>query len=393
MPAFRACRSTRIACAVLLALVSTSCSGDGGQRGSAATGASTRATTGAAADVSPSTSPPEASATALDDVLAHLADTERQRVNDAVGGVVLVASGGRTRSLPFGDARLRPRRPMTAGARFPIASVTKMMTAVVVLQLVDEGRLHLEDTVEDLLPGMLDFGTEVTVEDLLDHRSGIVDAVNEPTPIPISTDLTDRRMRQLLAHPPTAPPGTVTRYTNAGFWVLGRIIERVTGHSYATALRQRILRPAGMHDTTVPNDLSRERRLAHGYDERNRDITPADFSAPWAAGGVVSSVTDLATFFDQLYAGRFLPQRVVEDMARPRGRFDGSPDTSYGLGTFIVDSKCGPVIGHFGDIDGFVIRAFRNPALDRVAIEFVNTQSEQATIDAWILESEALCYT
>jgi D-alanyl-D-alanine carboxypeptidase len=268
-----------------------------------------------------------------------------------------------------------------------------MMVATVVLQLVQEGKLHLDDTVEHLLPGMLPFGAQVTVEDLLDHRSGIVDVPNvHPRAYPLSADPTDAELRRILDHPPVDRPGTVSRYTNPGFWLLGKIVERITTHPLAAELRRRVLTPAGMSATDLANDLDVEPHLAHAYDEKGRDITPGDFSGPWAAGGVVSTVADVARFFDRLFGGRLLPAAVVTDMTTSRGLFDGSPNVGYGLGVTVLDAECGRVLGHFGDLPGFHTIAFRNPAKDRTVVEFVNSDGDTASLAGQAIAFEAICH-
>ncbi|GAA1976475.1 serine hydrolase domain-containing protein [Nocardioides panacihumi] len=307
--------------------------------------------------------------------------------------MIAVVQGDDHETLAYGSARLHPRRPMTDDTRFPIASVTKMMVATVVLQLVQEGKVRLDDTVDELLPGMLPFGAKVTVEDLLDHRSGILDVFNEdPKAYPLDADPTDAKLRQVLDHPPVDEPGTVSRYTNAGYWLLGKIIERATGHPLAAELRQRIFVPAGMTSTALATDLDEERNLAHGYDENGKDITAGDFSGPWAAGGVVSTVGDVATFFDQLFSGRLVPADVVGDMTTSRGLFDGSPNLGYGLGVTLLDAACGHVLGHFGDLPGFHTIAFRNPAKDRTVVEFVNTESDSAPVTGQNIAFRGICY-
>lgn len=309
------------------------------------------------------------------------------------GGIVLVSTNGATDSFAFGDAQLRPSRPMTTGARFPIGSVTKPMVATVVLQLVDERVLGLDDTVERWVPGLLASGARTTVEDLLSHRSGIDDVVAAThPPFDIATDLTDDRLRELLDHPLTDPPGTVTRYSNPNYWILGRIIEAATGHSVARELERRIFDSAGMATADLSTDLAHEPRLVHGYDQQDRDITPGDISAAWTAGGVVATAGDIAAFYDALFSGRLLPTQEVDDMTTSRGTMpDGNVD--YGLGTFILDLDCGEAVGHEGWLDGFHTMALHDPATGRTVVTFTNTTSPSGQDAAPDLAIRTLCYS
>lgn len=390
----RRTRTRRCAVAFLLVVagVSAACTeGEAGRTVDSERSASARNGT------SPPTSSAASSSTAdvepLSEVMADVRGVEAQRAHEVAGGVITVVQGRDHETLAYGSARLHPSRPMTEETRFPIASVTKMMVGTVVLQLIHEGKVHLDDSVENLLPDMLPFGAEVTVEDLLDHRSGIVDVYNDdPKAYPLGADPTDATLRRVLARPPVDKPGTVSRYTNSGFWLLGKIVERTTGHPLAVELRRRVFEPAGMAATTLATNLHDESGLAHGYDERRDDITPGDFTGPWAAGGGVSTVGDVAIFFDQLFGGRLLPADVLTDMTTSRGLFAGSPNVGYGLGVTVLDAACGRVLGHFGDLPGFHTVAFRNPAKDRTVIEFVNTDGDTASIAGNSIAFEAICH-
>ena len=273
--------------------------------------------------------------------------------------------------------------------RFGVGSITKTMVAAAILQLEEEGNLELDDTVEKWLPGMLAFGTKVTVEDLLDHRSGIWD-VTEHTSYEAGTDLTDQRLRQLLDHPRTGPPDETTSYTNPGYWLLGKIIERATGHPLDTELHNRVFAPAGMKDTALSVDLNDEARLVRGYDENDHDITLGDYTGVWAAGGVVATAADIARFFDALVNGDLVSGANFNNMITSRGRLPEG--WGYGLGVMLPDSRCGALLGHEGFIDGYHTLALHNPSIARTVVGFTNTTSDTGT-DALIrLTFDATCY-
>jgi D-alanyl-D-alanine carboxypeptidase len=122
--------------------------------------------------------------------------------------------------------------------RFAVGSITKTLVATVVLQLVDEDVLSL-DSVEKWLPGLIEAGRDITVEDLLSHRSGILDVVGTGE-LTWGTDLTDAKLDDLLDHPLTDPPGTTTSYSNPNFIVLGKIVEAATSHPLADELQRRV---------------------------------------------------------------------------------------------------------------------------------------------------------
>ncbi len=149
------------------------------------------------------------------------------------------------------------RRPK-ADQRFRVGSVTKTFTATIVLQLVDEGKLGLSSTLEDYLPGVVPRGDEITIRQLLQHRSGLVNytdylswlkrRLRSPSSRPI--DL----LRFAGSKPLVFEPGTQWSYSNTNYIALGLVIEQVTARSYANELERRIFRPLGLDDTEFAGD-------------------------------------------------------------------------------------------------------------------------------------------
>jgi D-alanyl-D-alanine carboxypeptidase len=236
--------------------------------------------------------------------------TERALAPGALG--VLRTPHGTTVAAA-GDAVLEPPRPMGPDEPWPAASITKTFTAVVVLQLVSEGALSLDDPVDDWLPGVLPADNRVTVRHLLSHRSGIVE----------DTEALLQRCRrwsadQVLAYAvafPTSPPGASFKYSNVGYVALGRLVEVITGEPYEHAVQERILDPLGLADTGFPDAGATAAHDVEGYlmppvgDEVDGwlDVTCMWFGpgAVLAAGGLVSTVRDVANFYAALLAYRF----------------------------------------------------------------------------------------
>lgn len=325
----------------------------------------------------------------VDAVLEHWRTIAPHYALQVPGVILLVSQGDQTRALALGNARLSPERPMRTDDRFGIANVTNTMVAVVILQLEAEGALTLSDTVEQWLPGMLTFGADVTIEDLLDHRSGIWD-VTARTNYDWGTDLTDRRLQELLDHPPTGPADAVTRYTNPGYWLLGKIVERATGHLLATVLHDRVFAPAGMNDSVLSADLDRESRLVRGYDENGNDITLGDYTGTWATAGVVTTAADIARFFGALH-GALLSEASGDDMTTARGSLPTGHEPGYGLGVMLLGRDGSIPFGHEGVVDGYHTLAFHNPELDRTVVVFTNTSSD-AGAEAAVSLLDAISY-
>jgi D-alanyl-D-alanine carboxypeptidase len=235
-----------------------------------------------------------------------------------------------------GVADLRTGRPMRADLHYRAGSLTKGLVATVVLQLVAEGRLSLQDTVARWLPGILPYGDQVTVEQLLRHTSG----VPEYTPAVVLALFGSRQARfrrwtprELVGvvadQPPDFPPGTATHYSNTGYILLGLIVEAATGNTVGQELDRRILRPLGLRDTFFPvNAAGLPSPKARGYSVPVSpqgqllagpllDFTIYNPSLAWAAGALISTFADLARFFRALLGGWLLPPRLLAEMATP----------------------------------------------------------------------------
>ncbi|HEX3330750.1 MAG TPA: serine hydrolase domain-containing protein [Gaiellales bacterium] len=277
------------------------------------------------------------------------------------GAVLVVRDGNRQLRLSAGTSEVGTGTPMQAENRFKIGSITKTFVATVVLDLVRDGRLHLDDTVARWLPGLVPDGAHITIKQLLRHQSGLFDYFDDPraTEPYLAGDLgyvwAPRALIELAtSHPPNFPPGTAFSYSNTNYLVLGLIVQRATGHSLRQELRRRIFKPLHLNSTRFPTSQRFGPRLAHGYlwsSGSRQDVTAVSQSLGWAAGGVVSSAGDVVRFYRALLGGRILPQRLLREMRQtvPLG-----PGVGYGLGLIRVASPCGPLWGHDGSFAGYL---------------------------------------
>ncbi|WP_040455220.1 serine hydrolase domain-containing protein [Kribbella catacumbae] len=257
-----------------------------------------------------------------------------------------------------GVAERNTTRPVPVQGRFRVGSITKTFLATVVLQLVDEGRLRLDDTVETVLPGVVPDGHRITVRHLLNHTSGLYDYKRT---LPKPTDpafLADRyrtwtateQIQRALAHPPAPwPPGSVFDYSNTNYLLLGQIVEKVTGHSYGAEIKRRVIWPLRLRDTAVPG-TSPWIRGPHPYgylptQQGLVDFTEMNPSLFGAAGEMISTTKDLSRFFAALVGGRLLRAQLLDEMKTP-----GDKKRRYGLGLAWLDTTCGVrVYGNDGD--------------------------------------------
>ena len=264
--------------------------------------------------------------------------------------IVFVSEGGKE-YIATGGTR-RPR----AGQRFRVGSVTKTFTAAIVLQLVEHGTLRLDSTLEDHVPGVIPRGDEITIRQLLQHRSGLADvtdyaswleaALRSPSNRPIDT------LRFAGSKPLDFDPDSRWSYSNTNYIALGLVIENVTGRSYAQELEERIIKPLGLRHTA----LAQTRQLP--------DLDDAGYnpSVPWAAGAIVSNAHDLSRFYSALLSGRLLSKTSV---SRMKTTVEGG---RVGLGIFSTKLPCGLYWGHTGGILDYLTLVSANERGDRVAV-------------------------
>lgn len=299
---------------------------------------------------------------------------ERVRAAGAPGATAIVADSSGIWRRATGNAVLKPRRPMRFEDRIRVASITKSFVATVVLQLVDEGDLRLDDTVEQRLPGLLRLGPQITVGQLLNHTSGFAsgdDSFPESEALyrqhiadPEHFEVPVREMIALAdGRPLHFEPGTNYHYTNSGYDVLGLIIEGATGGSLEAALTQRIFEPLNLRHTSFePAPLQSGRGLAHGYAIEGSDLAASSGPPPdvtrsglfgrWASAGIVSNVEDVATFYGALLGGRLLPRRLLDEMQRTVPT--DSPFVRAGFGIFRYELECGGYAwGNGGSTHGY----------------------------------------
>jgi CubicO group peptidase (beta-lactamase class C family) len=277
-----------------------------------------------------------------------------------LNGTVLVADNGKIiYEKGFGMANMEWAIPNQPDTKFRIGSVTKQFTAALILQLVEEGKVKLDGKLSDYLPDYRkDTGSKVTVHQLLNHTSGIPSYTNRVDfRAEISRDpysVADF-VKKFASGDLEFEPGTKFSYNNSGYFLLGAIIEKVTGKSFETVITERIFRPLGMTNSGYDNHSPLLKKRASGYQKTAAGYTNApylDMSLPYAAGSLYSTVDDLFKWDQSLYEDKILSAESKKKMFTP-----GLSNYGYGFG--ISDQPIGKttektkIIAHSGGINGF----------------------------------------
>ncbi|PEK07252.1 serine hydrolase domain-containing protein [Bacillus toyonensis] len=284
------------------------------------------------------------------------------------GILAKTSEGGKTWGYAAGVADLSTKKPMKTDFRFRIASVTKTFTATVVLQLAGENRLKLDDSIEKWLPGVIQGngydGNQITIRQILNHTSGIVEYARSKE-IDFFTNTkksftAEELVKIGLSMPPEFAPGKGWSYSNTGYVLLGILIEKVTGNSYAEEIENRIIEPLELSNTFLPGNSSviPGTKHARGYLQPDgaselKDVTYYNPSIGSSAGDMISTADDLNKFFSSLLGGKLLKEQQLKQMLTtvPTGIAETG---GYGLGIYETKLPNGVSIwGHSGGIPGF----------------------------------------
>ena len=297
-------------------------------------------------------------------------------------GSALVAENGKVvYKGGVGLANMEWEIPNTPDTKFRLGSITKQFTAMLTLQLVEQGKIKLDAKISEYLPDYRkDIGEKVTIHHLLTHTSGIPSYTSQPgffanvsrDPYKVAEFVKTYTSGNLEFE-----PGTKFSYNNSGYFLLGAIIERLTGKTYEQALKEMIFDPLGMkntgydhHDTLLAKRASGYSRTANGY----TNAAYLDMSIPYAAGSLYSTVEDLYLWDQALYTDKLLTPASKELMYKPFLQ-----DYAYGWGiaktSFKVNDQPVPIITHGGGINGFTTTIVRFPKEKNLIVILDNTSN------------------
>src|SRR5919112_6480737 len=251
--------------------------------------------------------------------------------NQAMGSLT-VAKDGKvlyTRAIGYSQINGSERKPATTATRYRIGSITKMFTAALVFQFVEEGKLKLSDTLDKFFPQIPNAG-KITITHIITHRSGIHDFVREPDfrAWSLSARTKDETLAFIARGKPDFEPGEKRSYSNAGYVLLGFVIEKLDGKPYQDALKKRITGKLGLKDTyagTGKTDVSKKESFSYSHTGDWKQHEEMDLSIPGGAAAIISTPSDLVKFIQALIDGKLISQENVNQMK------SGQPGI-YGMG-------------------------------------------------------------
>jgi D-alanyl-D-alanine carboxypeptidase len=334
-------------------------------------------------------------AAASDDGPTPSTSTLQQALDDVVsagapGAVVLVRDGDGTIRLSSGLGNLDPVTAMNIDDRARVGGITKSFTATVVLQLVGEGSITLDDSVERWLPGVIPNGADITIRQLLNHTSGLYNYSGDPTVLApymegnLTQPFDPRDGVQIAAdNDPLFVPGTAIAYSNTNYLLLAMVVEAATGNSFESELMARIVEPLGLEATSYTTTPEITGPHTHGYifieGQPPIDVTPWNPALFGASGAILSNADDVAHFYQALLQGTLLSDDLLAAMMTiDPVATGGVPDAGilgggWGLGLLREEFPCGAAWGHDSENPGYMSAAWNSEDGQRQVVVIINS--------------------
>ncbi|MDP4223531.1 MAG: serine hydrolase [Bacteroidota bacterium] len=276
----------------------------------------------------------------------------------------------------FGMANLELNVPMQPDMVFRVGSITKQFTAIAILQLMEQGKLSLQDDITKFIPDYPTQAYKITIEHLLTHTSGIKSYTNVPEFQTYAKE--DFKPAEVIDKFKNLPmefaPGTKWNYNNSGYFLLGYIIEKASGKSYREYIEQNLFEPAGMTSSLYGSDTKIVKNRAYGYEPNGDRPSNAEYVSmllPYSAGAIMTTVGDLYRWNRALLSYKLVKKETLEK-AFTEYKLSNGKGTGYGYGWMLRRIQGSPTIEHSGAINGFLCNAIYLPDEDVFVAVFSN---------------------
>ncbi|WP_051286267.1 serine hydrolase domain-containing protein [Salinimicrobium terrae] len=313
-------------------------------------------------------------------LIAGAQDFDRQKMdslfsvveenNKGMGSFAIHKNGEPVYREAIGYGDIAKNIEADARTKYRIGSISKTFTAALILQLVEEGKLSLDTKLSRFYPNIPN-AEKISIEDMLRHQSGLFNFTNEKAYLDYMEQ--PKSKEELLAvfraHEPSFEPGEKNDYSNTNYVLLSLILQDVENDSYAEVLKKRILEPLNLADTYYGSKINSDHSEAYSY-QKKKDWEPAtetDMSIPMGAGAIVSTPSDLNSFFTALFKGEVLKPETLEKMK--------TFENGYGMGLFSFPFNEKTLYGHTGGIDGFNSMSMYYPE-ENLAVSYISNGTD-----------------
>ena len=267
--------------------------------------------------------------------------------NKAMGSLTIARDGNvlYTRAIGYSQINGTEKKPSTSATRYRVGSITKMFTAAMIFQLVEKGKLKLTDTLDKFFPQVAN-AKKITIAQILAHRSGIHEVTGDRDfrTLRFKSVTKDEMLAFIAKSQPDFEPDAKYSYSSAGYFLLGYIVEKLTGESYQEALKKRITSKIGLKDTYLGTgniDVNKNESFSYRYVRDWEQQPETHSSLLFGSGALISTPNDLTKFIEALFNGKIISKESLNQMMQNK----------MGMDTFTYNGKT--FYGHTGGIDNF----------------------------------------
>ncbi len=306
--------------------------------------------------------------------------------------VAIVKDGALVYTKVYGRRNVAKNEPVDADTGFNIGSVTKQFTAAAILQLQEQGKLSIDHKLAQYEPAF-PHANEITLRQLLNQVSGLADYLQRVSPAQLATGGSLEAVAKLVDVPLHFTPGTKWEYSNTNYYVLGKVVEKVSGESYESYVREHLFGPAGMTHSGFMSDEPTMSDFAVGYWNGMHDNLPLqpapEIQEGWAggAGAIVSTLADMAAWDTALHSGKIVTPHDYEMMITPPKLPGSAPDT-YGMGLGVD-----PLDGHAriwhngGSLGSFTMNSYYPNDRVNIIVFENSTSGDPGAVETAVVES------
>lgn len=273
-----------------------------------------------------------------------------EKENEAMGNLYILKNGNEFFTKSIGYANIELNKKNNSETKFRIGSISKTFTATIILQLVDEGKLSLDDSLFQYFPEIPN-SERITISDMLYHRSGIYNITTEKN---FETWISKPRnkkeiLTKIKEHKSLFQPDSKTEYSNSNYILLAYIAEDIDKQTFDKIIQKRIVKKLNLKNTDFGKDINFSKNEAMCYYLENEKWKPITFhtnlTGTMGAGGIISNAKDVSIFYEALFTGKLLSEKSLKLMKTPKEKM--------GMGISVNDFNGMTVYGHDGAIDAF----------------------------------------